>query len=188
MTRPDAYGSPDGRSRGRFARHGRLAHRYQGDVSERDFLLRRAQPLMVGLIDGSLSTLAPIFAVALATRNTHYALLAGLATAIGAAISMAYSEALSDTGDVTERGSPLARGVITGVGTFVGGALHALPFVVPHFRTAVVAALVLVAFELVALAWLRTRFFSSSFRASLFHVTVGGAVITGVSLTLGVAG
>jgi len=157
-------------------------------MSERDFLLTRAQPLMVGLIDGSLSTLAPVFAVALATRNPHYALIAGLATAIGAAISMAYSEGLSDTGDLTGRGSPVVRGAITGLGTFVGGVLHALPFLIPHFHAAVITALAVVAVELVGLAYLRAHFFSSRFRSSLFHVTVGGVVITVVSLGLGVAG
>jgi len=157
-------------------------------MSERDFLLTRAQPLMIGLIDGSLSTLAPVFAVALATRNPHYALIAGLATAIGAAISMAYSEGLSDTGDLTGRGGPVARGAITGVGTFVGGVLHALPFVIPDYHAALVTALAVVAVELVGIAYLRARFFSSRFRSSLFHVTVGGVVITAVSLGLGVAG
>ena len=157
-------------------------------MSEREFLLQRAQPLMVGLIDGSLSTLAPIFAVAIATHVPRYAFLAGVATSIAAGISMAYSEGLSDTGDVTGRGSPVVRGLITGAGTFIGGVLHALPFLIPHYRTAVIAALIVVAVELVVLAGLRARFFASSFRVSLFHVTVGGAVITGVSLSLGVAG
>jgi VIT1/CCC1 family predicted Fe2+/Mn2+ transporter len=103
---------------------------------EREFLLQRVQPAMVGLVDGSLSTLAPIFSIALATHDTRYAFIAGLATALGAAVSMGFSEGLSDTGEFTGRGSPLARGTITGVGTFVGGILHTLPFLIPHYQAA----------------------------------------------------
>src|SRR5256885_13575053 len=94
------------------------------------FLIQRIQPAMVGLIDGSLSTLAPVFAVALAAHRPHYAFFAGLATAIGAGVSMAFSEGLSDTGDLTGRGSPSLRGAITGAGTFLGGVLHTLPFLI----------------------------------------------------------
>src|SRR5579859_6165334 len=101
--------------------------------TERSFLLQRAQPAMTGLIDGSLSTLAPIFAVAFATHQPHYAFFAGLATAIGAGVSMAFSEGLSDTGDLTGRGSPYRRGAITGGGTFAGGIFHTLPFLIPGF-------------------------------------------------------
>src|SRR2546423_6007036 len=119
------------------------------------FLLQKVQPAMTGLIDGSLSTLAPIFAVALATHEPHVAFFAGLATAIGAAVSMAFSEGLSDTGEITGRGNPFVRGGITGVGTFLGGILHTLPFLIPHYKAAIVAAIVVVAFELVALAFLR---------------------------------
>ena len=103
---------------------------------------------MTGLIDGSLSTLAPIFAVALATHQPHDAFLAGLATAIGAGISMAFSEGLSDTGDLTGRGSPYLRGAITGFGTFLGGVLHTLPFLISQYRAAVLLALAAMAFEL----------------------------------------
>src|SRR6266480_5612429 len=109
---------------------------------DHSFLLQRAQPAMVGLIDGSLSTLAPIFAVALATHKPHYAFVAGVATAFGAGISMAFSEGLSDTGEFTGRGNPMVRGAITGVGTFVGGILHTLPFLIPHYRIALVSAIV----------------------------------------------
>src|SRR5919197_6752286 len=104
--------------------------------ADRAFLLQRVQPALTGLIDGSLSTLAPIFAVALATHKPHYAFYAGVATAIGAGISMAYSEGLSDTGELTGRGHPVVRGAITGIGTFVGGILHTLPFLIPHYETA----------------------------------------------------
>jgi erythrin-vacuolar iron transport family protein len=154
---------------------------------EHDFLLQRVQPAMVGLIDGSLSTLAPIFSVAIVSHNTFYAFVGGLATSIGAGISMAFSEGLSDTGELTGRGSPLIRGGITGLGTFVGGILHSLPFLIPDYRAALITALVVVAFELVALAVLRARFFSTKFTTSLGAVSLAGAVIVAVSVALGLA-
>ena len=140
---------------------------------------------MVGLIDGSLSTLAPIFAVALATHRPHYAFFAGLATAIGAGISMAFSEGLSDTGELTGRGNPYVRGSITGVGTFIGGILHTLPFLVPTYHVALIFAIAVVAFELVALAWIRWRFFDTGFVRSLALVSFGGAVIAVVGAGIG---
>src|ERR1051325_10665470 len=152
------------------------------------FLLQRVQPALTGLIDGALSTIAPIFAVALYTHNPHAAFIAGTATAIAAGISMAYSEGLSDTGELTGRGSPVTRGAITGVGTFIGGILHTLPFLIPHYEVALVLAAVVVAFELVALAWLRWRFFQTSFISSLGYVTLAGLVIAGVASALGVSG
>src|ERR1700745_1175158 len=105
----------------------------RGQRDQRSFLLQRAQPAMAGLIDGSLSTLAPIFAVAFATHQPRYAFLAGLATAIGAGVSMAFSEGLSDTGDLTGRGSPVLRGAITGGGAFAGGRLPPLPVLLPRY-------------------------------------------------------
>ena len=152
------------------------------------FLLQRVQPALTGLIDGSLSTLAPIFAVALATHKPYYAFLAGVATAIGAGISMAFSEGLSDTGEVTGRGNPAVRGSITGAGTFVGGILHTLPFLIPHYTVALAAAAVAVTFELLGLAWIRARYFETSFLRSFTSVTLGGAVIAAVSAALGSAG
>jgi VIT1/CCC1 family predicted Fe2+/Mn2+ transporter len=154
-------------------------------VSKNDFLLQRAQPAMVGLIDGSLSTLAPIFGIAFYTHKPHAAFVAGLATAIGAAISMAFSEGLSDTGELTGRGNPAARGSITGAGTFVGGILHTLPFLIPNYHTAVVAAAVVVALELVGLAVIRWKFFETSFVKSLVAVSIGGAVIAVVGALIG---
>jgi erythrin-vacuolar iron transport family protein len=154
---------------------------------EHTFLLQRVQPAMVGLIDGSLSTLAPIFAVALATHTPRYAFFAGLATAIGAAVSMAFSEGLSDTGELTGRGNPFVRGSITGVGTFLGGILHTLPFLIPHYEVALVLAIIVVAFELVMLAWLRWRYFEDSFVKALGSVTLGGVIIASVSAALGFA-
>jgi erythrin-vacuolar iron transport family protein len=154
-------------------------------VTKDTFLLQRIQPAMVGLIDGSLSTLAPIFAVALATHRPHYAFFAGLATAIGAGVSMAFSEGLSDTGELTGRGNPFVRGSITGVGTFVGGVLHTLPFLIPHYRAAIILAIVVVGVELIGLAWLRWRYFEVGFLRALATVTLGGVIIAAVSAALG---
>jgi erythrin-vacuolar iron transport family protein len=154
-------------------------------VTKDTFLLQRIQPAMVGLIDGSLSTLAPIFAVALATHRPHYAFFAGLATAIGAGVSMAFSEGLSDTGELTGRGNPFVRGSITGVGTFVGGVLHTLPFLIPHYRVAIILAVIVVGFELVVLAWMRWRYFEVGFVRALATVTLGGVIIAAVSAALG---
>jgi VIT1/CCC1 family predicted Fe2+/Mn2+ transporter len=154
-------------------------------VTKDVFLLQRVQPAMVGLIDGSLSTLAPIFGIALATHNTRYAFVAGLATALGAAVSMGFSEALSDTGELTGRGSPIMRGSITGGGTFFGGILHTLPFLIPQYRAAIVTAIVVVAFELIVLAWLRWKFFEDSFIRALSIVTFAGIIIAAVSAGLG---
>jgi VIT1/CCC1 family predicted Fe2+/Mn2+ transporter len=151
------------------------------------FLLQRVQPAMTGLIDGSLSTLAPIFAVALATRQPHYAFVAGLATAIGAGVSMAFSEGLSDTGEVTGRGNPYLRGLITGTGTFFGGILHTLPFLIPRYHAALLVAVATVAMELLTLAWIRWRLFHTGFLSSFASVTVGGAIIATISVLLGVA-
>jgi erythrin-vacuolar iron transport family protein len=152
---------------------------------QRSFLLQRAQPAMTGLIDGSLSTLAPIFAVAFATHQPHDAFLAGLATAIGAGVSMAFSEGLSDTGELTGRGRPYSRGAITGAGTFLGGILHTLPFLIPEYRAAVLLALVVIAAELVTLAWIRRRFFGTGFLRSFISITVGGAIIATIGAALG---
>jgi len=156
-------------------------------TDEHAFLLQRVQPAMVGLIDGSLSTLAPIFAIALHTHKPFDAFIAGVATAIGAGISMAFSEGLSDTGRETGRGNPVVRGSITGVGTFIGGILHTLPFLIPSYHTAIVAAIVVVAFELVTLAYLRYRFFETSFVRSFASVTLGGVAIAVVSAAVGSA-
>jgi VIT1/CCC1 family predicted Fe2+/Mn2+ transporter len=154
-------------------------------TSETSFLLQRVQPAMTGLIDGSLSTLAPIFSVALATHQPRYAFFAGLATAIGAGVSMAFSEGLSDTGELTGRGSGYVRGAITGTGTFMGGILHTLPFLIPDYRTALVVAVVVIALELLTLASLRARFFGTGFVRSLVSVALGGAIIAVVGAALG---
>ena len=152
---------------------------------ERRFLLQRVQPAMVGLIDGSLSTLAPIFGIALATHKPLFAFVAGLVTAIGAGVSMGFSEGLSDTGEFTGRGNPIVRGVITGGGTFVGGILHTLPFLIPKYNVAILTAIGVVACELVVLAWLRYRYFEDSFVRALGIVTLAGVIIASVSAGLG---
>jgi VIT1/CCC1 family predicted Fe2+/Mn2+ transporter len=157
-------------------------------TEEHAFLLQRVQPAMIGLIDGSLSTLAPIFSVAIVTHKPHYAFIAGVATAIGAGISMAFSEGLSDTGELTGRGSPMVRGTITGVGTFIGGILHTLPFLIPHYEAAMVSAVAVVGIELLLLAWLRWKFFEVGFVRALATVTLAGIVIAAVSAALGTAG
>ena len=151
------------------------------------FLLQRVQPAMVGLIDGSLSTLAPIFAIVLHTHKPFDAFIAGIATAIGAGISMAFSEGLSDTGRETGRGNPMVRGSITGAGTFVGGILHTLPFLISSYHAALVAAVIVVGFELLTLAWLRYKFFETSFVRSFASVTLGGVLIAVVSAAVGSA-
>jgi erythrin-vacuolar iron transport family protein len=152
------------------------------------FLLQRVQPAMVGLIDGSLSTLAPIFGIVFYTHRPHTAFIAGLATSIGAAISMAFSEGLSDTGELTGRGSPQIRGAITGIGTFLGGILHTLPFLITNYHAAVVVAGIVVAFELIALAVIRWKFFQTGFLKSLLAISVGGAVIAVVGALIGSTG
>ena len=150
-----------------------------------EFLLQRVQPAMVGLIDGSLSTLAPIFSVAIVSHKPFYAFVAGLATSIGAGISMAFSEGLSDTGELTGRGSPVTRGAITGVGTFIGGILHTLPFLIPHYRVALFFAIAVVGLELLTLAYLRWRFFADTFVRALGIVTFAGVIIAAVSAGIG---
>jgi erythrin-vacuolar iron transport family protein len=160
----------------------------RGRRDQRSFLLQRAQPAMTGLIDGSLSTLAPIFAVALATHEPRDAFLAGLATAIGAGVSMAFSEGLSDTGDLTGRGRPYLRGAITGFSTFLGGVLHTLPFLIPQYRAAVLLALLAMAFELLTLAWIRRWWFGTGFLRSFISITLGGVIIATVGAALGAVG
>jgi hypothetical protein len=149
------------------------------------FLLQRVQPAMVGLIDGSLSTLAPIFSIAIATHNSRYAFIAGLATSLGAAVSMGFSEGLSDTGEFTGRGSPMMRGAITGGGTFLGGILHSLPFLIPHYQAALFFAIAVVAFELIILAYFRWKFFGDTFIRALSIVTFAGIIIAAISAGLG---
>ncbi|MCW2966596.1 MAG: Rubrerythrin, partial [Solirubrobacteraceae bacterium] len=153
---------------------------------ERVLVLRYIQPGLVGLIDGTLSTLAPIFAAALLS-GSHAALFVGLATAVGAGISMGFSEALSDDGTQTGRGTGLVRGIVTGVMTTLGGVFHSLPFLIGHVHTALVFAGVVVAVELIAISLIRKRFLDVSLRTSLVQVALGGALIVAVGVVLGSA-
>jgi erythrin-vacuolar iron transport family protein len=151
----------------------------------RDFLLRVVQPGLSGLMDGSVSTLAPIFATAFATHRPFTAFLVGLASATGAGISMAFSEALSDDGELTGRGNPVMRGAITGGMTFLGGSLHTLPFLVPELSLALVVAYIVVAVELVVIAGIRHRFFGTSWWLSMLQVVGGGALVFVAALIFG---
>jgi len=154
------------------------------DADERSRVLQVIQPGLIGLIDGTLSTLAPIFAAAYVS-GSRAALLVGIAAALGAAISMGLSEALSDDGTVTGRGGSTGRGIITGSATFVGGSAHALPFLISDLSTALAIAYAVVSVELIAIAWVRKRFLHVSMRTSLIQVTLGGIVIAAVGVLLG---
>ena len=158
--------------------------RWWGSLSDRERLLRVVQPALIGLIDGTVSTLAPLFAAAY-VAGSHAALLVGLAAALGAAISMGISEGLSDDGELTGRGSALARGSITGAGTFLGGTFHTLPFLIDDVDTALLVAYPIVAVELVLIAWIRRRYLHVSFANSLIQVTIGGAIVAGLGIAVG---
>jgi hypothetical protein len=161
----------------------RLIHRV-GFEDERDFVLRVVQPALVGMIDGTVSSLAPIFAAAIAS-SSHTALLVGFSTALGAGVSMGWSEALSDTGEETGRGSALVRGSITGAMTTMGGIFHTLPFLISNVHKALFVAGIVVAVELFAIAWVRNRFLHVSLRSSLLVVTVGGAIVLAIGVGIG---
>jgi len=151
---------------------------------ERAQILQFVQPSLIGLIDGTISTLAPIFAAAFLV-GSHGALLVGLAASLGAAISMGLSEALSDDGELSGRGSSLVRGALTGMATFVGGTFHALPFLISDTQTALEIAYVVVAMELITIAWVRRRFLQVPLHRSLIQVTMGGFVVAGVGVLIG---
>lgn len=168
------------RSEGPIAK---LIHR-AGFRDEKDFVLRVVQPGLVGLIDGTVSSLAPIFAAAVSS-DSHTALLVGFSTALGAGVSMGLSEALSDTGETTGRGSPFIRGAITGLMTAVGSVFHTLPFLISDVNTAIEVAAGIVAIELFVIAWVRERFLEVSLRSSLLVVTLGGALTLGIGIGIG---
>ncbi len=163
----------------------RLIHR-AGFSNERDFVLRVVQPALVGMIDGTVSSLPPIFAAAVSS-NSRVALLVGFSTALGAGVSMGWSEALSDTGEQTGRGSAVVRGAITGGMTTLGGIFHTLPFFISNVHKALFIAGIVVAFELFAIAWVRKRFLRVSMRSSLLVVTVGGAIALAIGIAIGSA-
>lgn len=154
---------------------------------DQSFLLKVVQPALVGLIDGSVSTLAPLFAAAFASHNPHIAFLVGTAAAIGAAVSMTFAEALSDTGEHTGRGRPFARGGIVGIMTFIGGIFHTLPFLIPDLNTALYLAYAVVALELIAIGYIRFHFFRLSFWFSLVQVIFGGVLVFLAGILIGSA-
>ncbi len=153
----------------------------------KNFVLKVVQPSLVGLMDGSVSTLAPLFATAFATGDSRVTFLVGLAAAVGAAISMGFSEGLSDDGTLTGRGHPLLRGAITGIATFVGGILHTLPFLLPQVTSALYLAFGVVGFELLAISFIRYRYFRMSFLMSALQVILGGALVFASGILIGSA-
>lgn len=161
----------------------RTVDRWRG-LSARDRQLQLVQPGLVGLIDGTISTLAPIFAAAYLS-GSRAALFVGIAAALGAAISMGLSEGLSDDGELTGRGSAVSRGLITGVATFVGGTAHALPFLIGDVGTALMIAYPVVLGELLLIAWVRKRFQGVSLPVSLVQVLLGGVLVSVVGVVLG---
>ena len=154
----------------------------EDEAQRRLFVLQIVQPGLAGLMDGSVSTLAPVFAAAFATRSTHDAFVVGLAASIGAGISMAFAEALSDDGSLTGRGRPLLRGTITGLMTAAGGIGHTLPFLIKDFHAAFIAAVIIVALELGVIAWIRNKYMDTPLLSAAFQVVVGGVLvfITGI--------
>lgn len=158
-----------------FDRH--IPAMQSGQQTSNRFLLQVVQPGLAGLMDGSVSTLAPIFATAFATHQPITAFRVGMAAATGAGISMAFSEALSDDGVLTGRGNPVVRGSITGLMTFLGGAGHTLPFLASNFRLALIIAYVVVAVELLVIAAIRHRFFGTRWVVSILQVVGGGVLV-----------
>jgi erythrin-vacuolar iron transport family protein len=148
-------------------------------------VLQVVQPGLLGLMDGSVSTLAPLFATASLTGRTESAFLVGLAASIGAGISMGLAEALSDDGQISGRGKPLMRGVITGGGTVIGGMLHTLPFLLSNLQTALLLAYVVVVVELLVIAYIRYRWMASPLGRTVVQVIVGGGIVFGLGIWLG---
>lgn len=150
-----------------------------------EFVLQRVQPALLGLMDGSVSTLAPIFATAELTHKPLNALFVGIAASLGAGISMGLAEALSDDGSVTGRGTPIARGMVTGLATTFGGMLHTLPFVLPDLKTALYSAYAVVFFELIGIAYIRFHFMKSPLGKTIAQVVVGGGIVFALGVLLG---
>jgi erythrin-vacuolar iron transport family protein len=157
----------------------------EDETARRMFVLQYVQPGLAGLMDGSVSTLAPLFAAAFATHNTWSTFLVGLAAAVGAGISMAFAEAMSDDGSLTGRGAPVVRGAVCGTMTAVGGLGHALPYLIPHFYVATSIAFVVVAIELAVISWIRTRYMDTPFLQAAFQVVVGGVLVFAVGILIG---
>lgn len=157
----------------------------EDDAAHRQFVLTWVQPGLAGLMDGSVSTLAPIFATAFATQDTWTTFLVGLAASVGAGISMGFTEAASDDGQISGRGSPYKRGVAAGVMTTLGGLGHALPYLIADFWTATVVALIVVFVELWAIAWIQNRFMQTPFIKAVFQVVLGGALVFAAGALIG---
>ncbi|MGV6803595.1 MAG: iron exporter MbfA [Ruegeria sp.] len=154
-------------------------------ISHRQFILTWVQPGLAGLMDGSVSTLAPIFATAFATHDPWTTFLVGLAASVGAGISMGFTEAASDDGELSGRGSPVKRGLASGVMTTVGGLGHALPYLIPEFWTATIIAFIVVFIELWAIAWIQNRFMETPFFRAAFQVVLGGALVLAAGILIG---
>ncbi len=154
-------------------------------TDDENFVLKIVQPALVGLMDGSVSTLAPIFAAAFVTGNPHIAFIIGLSAAVGAAISMGFAEGLSDDGVLTGRGHPVVRGAITAGATFVGGVLHTLPFLLGDLQAALYLAYLIVGIELFVIAAIRYRYFKMNFFLSVLQVVVGGALVLAAGILIG---
>jgi hypothetical protein len=145
------------------------------------------QPGLAGLMDGSVSTLAPLFAAAFATHQTWQTFVVGLAAAVGAGISMGFAEALSDDGSLTGRGSPWLRGTVCGSMTALGGLGHTLPFLIPSFLTATIFAFVVVAIELAVISYIRFRYMDTPFLQAAFQVVVGGVLVFAAGILIGIS-
>ncbi len=158
------------------------------EPADHDFVLQKVQPALLGLMDGSVSTLAPLFATAGLTHSAHSTFFVGLAASVGAGISMGLSEALSDDGSVTGRGAPLARGVITGLATTLGGMLHTLPFLIANLVLALHLAYGVVIVELLAIAYIRFHFMKTPLAQTVGQVIVGGGIVFAIGLWLGKLG
>lgn len=161
------------------------ARQTEDDKARRQFVLTWVQPGLAGLMDGSVSTLAPIFATAFATQDTWTTFLVGLAASIGAGISMGFTEAAHDDGVISGRGSPVKRGLASGVMTTIGGLGHALPYLIPHFWTATATAGVVVFIELWAIAWIQNRFMETPFLRAAFQVVLGGFLVLAAGVLIG---
>jgi rubrerythrin len=163
------------------AKHG------EAEAARRMFVLRIVQPGLAGLMDGSVSTLAPVFAAAFATHDTTDAFRVGLAASVGAGISMGFAEALSDDGSMTGRGTPLLRGIVCGLMTCLGGIGHTLPYLIPGFATATAVAVAVVAAELLAISYIRNRYMDTPFLAASFQVIVGGVLVFLTGILIGIS-
>jgi rubrerythrin len=163
----------------------KTAREHEDETQRRMFVLQYIQPGLAGLMDGSVSTLAPIFAAAFATHSTWQTFLVGLAASVGAGISMAFAEALSDDGSLTGRGAPVLRGSVTGAMTAIGGLGHTLPFLIPDFATALIVAGCVVAVELGTISYIRHRFMDTPLLAAAFQVVVGGVLVFVAGIIIG---